>query len=62
MSVAGHRIDRGRALFESLRRLSPLAHLRNPVMAITWLGAAFTTLLWLAALAGNGSETPAFVG
>jgi K+-transporting ATPase ATPase B chain len=55
----------GRVLRDSLRRLSPLAHLRNPVMAITWLGAAFTTLLWLTAMSGvsnPGGETPAFVG
>ncbi len=62
MSAAPHRIDRVRILRDSLRRLSPLAHLRNPVMAITWLGAAFTTLLWVAALSGSGVESPAFVG
>jgi K+-transporting ATPase ATPase B chain len=59
---ARHHLDRARVLRESLRRLSPLAHLRNPVMAVTWLGAAFTSLLWLAALAGQGGESPAFVG
>jgi K+-transporting ATPase ATPase B chain len=62
VSAAPHRIDRVRILRDSLRRLSPLAHLRNPVMAITWLGAAFTTLLWVAALSGSGVESPAFVG
>ncbi len=54
--------DPVRVLRDSLRRLAPQAHLRNPVMAITWLGAAFTSLLWLAALAGYGHESPAFVG
>jgi K+-transporting ATPase ATPase B chain len=62
MSAPNHHLDRARVLRESLRRLSPLAHLRNPVMAVTWLGAAFTSLLWLAALAGQGGESPAFVG
>ena len=55
-------VDVARVLRDSLRRLAPQAHLRNPVMAITWLGAAFTSLLWLTALAGHGSESPAFVG
>ncbi len=57
-----HRPDYRRVLRDSLRRLSPRAHLRNPVMAITWLGAAFTSVLWLAALAGHGAESPTFVG
>ena len=61
MSIT-HRPNYRRVLSDSLRRLSPLAHLRNPVMAITWLGAAFTSALWLAALGGYGAESPAFVG
>jgi K+-transporting ATPase ATPase B chain len=62
MSAPRFQVDWSRVLVDSLRRLSLLAHLRNPVMAITWLGAAFTSLLWLGALAGSGSESPAFVG
>ncbi len=60
MSANRFRVDWSKVLVESLRRLSPLAHLRNPVMAITWLGAAFTTLLWFSAL--HSGEHPAFVG
>ena len=60
MSADRFRVDWSKVLVESLRRLSPLAHLRNPVMAITWLGAAFTTLLWFSAL--QSGDSPAFVG
>ena len=62
MSANRFRVDWSQVLGESVRRLSPLAHLRNPVMAITWIGAAFTTLLWLSALAGQGPDAPSFVG
>ncbi|GDY12483.1 potassium-transporting ATPase ATP-binding subunit [Planctomycetota bacterium] len=61
MSSARFPIDWSRVLRGSLYRLHPGAQLRNPVMAITWLGAAFTTLLWLAAVAG-ADGSPAFTG
>ena len=51
-----------RVLRESLRRLGPQAHLRNPVMAVTWLGAAFTSLLWLVACISPQGESAAFTG
>ena len=61
MPSAPIRIAWRQCLVESLRRLDPRAQLRNPVMALTWLGAAFTTVLWAAALAGHGAEHPAYV-
>jgi K+-transporting ATPase ATPase B chain len=35
----------GRAAVDSLKRLTPMAQWRNPVMFVTWLGAALTTVL-----------------
>jgi potassium-transporting ATPase ATP-binding subunit len=35
----------GRAVVDSLRRLTPMAQWRNPVMFVTWLGALLTTIL-----------------
>ncbi|MCC6783941.1 MAG: potassium-transporting ATPase subunit KdpB [Planctomycetes bacterium] len=51
------------ALGSALRRLEPLRQARNPVMFVTWIGAAFTTLLALAAIAGVAIGTSvAFTG
>ncbi len=61
MSATRFPVDRRRLLRASLGRLSPRAHLGNPVMAITWLGAAFTTLLWLVSLVHPAGEPPAFI-
>jgi len=64
MNTARFHVDWSRILRESLRRLSLVPHLKNPVMAVTWLGAAFTTVLWITTVAGAvvGGESPAFVG
>jgi potassium-transporting ATPase ATP-binding subunit len=35
----------GRAAVDSLRRMTPMAQWRNPVMFVTWLGAFLTTVL-----------------
>ncbi len=49
------------ALTESLRKLSPAAQIRNPVMFIVYLGSILTTVLWLAALAGHADAPPGFI-
>jgi len=51
----------GRALRDSVVRLQPLRQLRNPVMFVTWVGAALTTLLWLSSLRHAGSDPRWFV-
>ena len=48
-----------RAVIDSLVRLNPVRQLKNPVMFVTWIGAALTTVLWLMALAGN-ADAPAW--
>jgi K+-transporting ATPase ATPase B chain len=42
------------ALIDSLKRLSPRAQLRNPVMLVVWVGSALTTALGLAQLGATG--------
>jgi len=46
------------ALWESLKRLSPRAQWRNPVMFVCYIGAIFTTLLFFQSVFGKG-EAPA---
>ncbi len=46
------------ALVDALRKLSPRAQARNPVMFVVYVGSLLTTLLWFIALAGQG-EAPA---
>ena len=48
------------ALAESLKRLSPRAQWRNPVMFVVWIGSALTTLLGFAALHDPRLPAPAF--
>ena len=49
------------ALFDALTRLDPRYLLRNPVMLVTEVGAAFTSALALAAWSGGGEERAGFV-
>ena len=35
----------GQAVVDSLKRMTPMAQWRNPVMFVTWLGALLTTVL-----------------
>ena len=46
------------ALWESVKRLSPRAQWRNPVMFVCYVGAILTLGLWIQALTGKG-EAPA---
>ena len=48
------------ALKDTLRKLSPRAQLRNPVMAVVYLGAVLTSLLWLQRLQTPGASDAGF--
>jgi K+-transporting ATPase ATPase B chain len=50
-----------RAVLDSFRKLSPLHQLRNPVMFTVWICSAFTTALWIKALAGHGEASSGFI-
>ena len=50
-----------RAVFDSFRKLNPLHQLRNPVMFTVWICSAFTTGLWVQALAGHGEARTTFI-
>jgi potassium-transporting ATPase ATP-binding subunit len=49
------------AAIEALRKLSPRAQARNPVMFVVYAGSVLTTLLFVRALPGAGGESPGFV-
>jgi len=49
------------ALGDSLRKLTPRAQWRNPVMFVVYLGAVITTLLWIEALRGNAEAPAGFI-
>ncbi len=48
------------ALAESIKRLSPRAQWRNPVMFVVWIGSVLTTVLGLTALHDHRLPAPAF--
>jgi K+-transporting ATPase ATPase B chain len=50
-----------RALFDSLRKLTPRQQVRNPVMFVVWIGALLTTGLFVHALLGRGEEPAGFI-
>jgi K+-transporting ATPase ATPase B chain len=49
------------ALWESVKRLSPRAQWRNPVMFVCYVGAILTAGLWLQALLGKGEASAAYI-
>jgi len=49
----------GPACLDALRKLSPRAQWKNPVMFVVYLGSILTTVLWLQALFGAGADAPA---
>lgn len=51
----------GPALRDSLRKLSPAAQLRNPVMFVVYVGSILTTMLWGMALAGVAEAPAGFI-
>ena len=50
------------ALLDSLRKLEPRTQLKNPVMFVVYVGALFTTGLWIQALVGHGEAPAWFIG
>ena len=49
------------ALLDALRKLSPRAQVRNPVMFVVYVGSILTTLLFFQALFGKGEASPGFI-
>ncbi len=49
------------ALLDALRKLSPKAQWRNPVMFVVYLGSILTTLLFFQALGGSGEAPAGFI-
>lgn len=49
------------AAWESVKRLSPLAQVKNPVMFVVWLGSVLTTVLCVQAWMGQGEAPAGFV-
>jgi K+-transporting ATPase ATPase B chain len=50
-----------RALWDSLKRLSPAYQLKNPVMFVVYVGSILTTILWIDALGGHGEAPSGFI-
>jgi K+-transporting ATPase ATPase B chain len=51
----------GPALMDSVRKLSPQAQVKNPVMFVVYIGSILTTILWFMALAGHGEAPAGFI-
>ena len=51
----------GQALRDALRKLSPRAQWRNPVMFVVYLGSILTSVLFIQALGGAGEAPAGFV-
>ncbi|SIT38601.1 potassium translocating ATPase, subunit B [Paraburkholderia piptadeniae] len=49
------------AIVDSFRKLAPRTQLRNPVMFCVYIGSILTTILWLAALAGQAEAPAGFI-
>ena len=51
----------GQALRDALRKLSPRAQWRNPVMFVVYLGSILTSILFVQALGGEGEAPAGFI-
>ncbi|PMS38375.1 K+-transporting ATPase ATPase B chain [Trinickia symbiotica] len=49
------------AIVDSFKKLAPRTQLRNPVMFCVYLGSILTTILWVAALAGQAEAPAGFI-
>ncbi|GCB04780.1 potassium-transporting ATPase subunit KdpB [Ralstonia sp. SET104] len=49
------------AIVDSLRKLSPRAQAKNPVMFVVYVGSIFTTILWIMALRGQAEAPAGFI-
>ncbi|MBR8060528.1 potassium-transporting ATPase subunit KdpB [Burkholderia dolosa] len=49
------------AIVESFKKLTPRTQFRNPVMFCVYVGSVLTTILWIAALAGQADAPAGFI-
>ncbi|PTB22193.1 K(+)-transporting ATPase subunit B [Trinickia symbiotica] len=49
------------AIVDSFKKLAPRTQLRNPVMFCVYLGSILTTILWVAAIAGEAEAPAGFI-
>ncbi|EEA03336.1 K+-transporting ATPase, B subunit [Burkholderia sp. H160] len=49
------------AIVDSFKKLTPRTQLRNPVMFCVYVGSILTTILWIAALAGQAEAPAGFI-
>ncbi|MEW9583357.1 potassium-transporting ATPase subunit KdpB [Paraburkholderia sp. DGU8] len=49
------------AIVDSFRKLTPRTQFRNPVMFCVYIGSMLTTILWIAALAGQAEAPAGFI-
>ncbi|USS45268.1 potassium-transporting ATPase subunit KdpB [Burkholderia glumae] len=49
------------AIVESFKKLTPRTQFRNPVMFCVYVGSVLTTILWIAALAGQAEAPAGFI-
>ncbi|PLZ03535.1 K(+)-transporting ATPase subunit B [Burkholderia sp. WAC0059] len=49
------------AVVDAFRKLTPRTQLRNPVMFCVYVGSLLTTILWIAALAGEAEAPAGFI-
>ncbi|MGN6230722.1 MAG: potassium-transporting ATPase subunit KdpB [Trinickia sp.] len=49
------------AIVDSFKKLAPRTQLRNPVMFCVYLGSVLTTILWVAAVAGEAEAPAGFI-
>ncbi|QGZ62865.1 potassium-transporting ATPase subunit KdpB [Paraburkholderia acidisoli] len=49
------------AVVDAFRKLNPRTQLRNPVMFCVYVGSVLTTILWIAALAGQAEAPSGFI-
>ncbi|MEX3790395.1 potassium-transporting ATPase subunit KdpB [Paraburkholderia sp. BR14374] len=49
------------AIVDSFKKLTPRTQLRNPVMFCVYVGSILTTILWVAALAGQAEAPAGFI-
>jgi K+-transporting ATPase ATPase B chain len=50
-----------RAFWDSVRKLSPIHQIKNPVMFVVEIGSVLTTLLFFHSLFGKGEASPGFI-
>ncbi|MEJ2769570.1 potassium-transporting ATPase subunit KdpB [Mycetohabitans sp. B46] len=49
------------AIIDAFKKLAPRTQLRNPVMFCVYVGSILTTVLWIAALAGQAEASAGFI-